>query len=181
MMWLQKIRAFVSELDQGEFRKLMMVYLAAFAACSGMLLFFYFSQEVGLKDKIRQLNKSRKTVQKVLTDYQKVAQQKEAVVKLLSEDENFYLQQFVQTTLKTVGITGSTVGKVASQSLKNGYTEESVSVLLAGINTQQLCQLLQSIEQASRGSVKNVTINREEGATDINVSMTVATLKSNGG
>lgn len=181
MMWLNKIRAFITELDQAEFRKFVIAYVAAFVTCAGLLLFFYFSQEMGLKNQIKQLNKSRKIVQKILTDYQKVTQQKEAVLKLLSKDENFYLQQFVQTTLKAVGIAHSNVGKVSSKPLKDGYTEESVSVQLAGINTQQLCQLLQNIEQAPRGSVKDITIHREKGATHINVSMNVATLKSNGG
>jgi type II secretory pathway component PulM len=179
-MWLSKIRSFVSEMDQSEFRKFGMIYVAGFILCSGFLLFFYVSEEMSIKGKMKELNKSRKEVQKILTDYQKVTQQKDAVVQLLSADDTFYLQQFVQSSISTVQIASSSVGKVSSQTV-NGYIEESVSVQLSGINTQQLCQLLQNIEQASRVYVKNITITRGEGATTISVSMSAATLKQSDG
>lgn len=181
MMWLTKIRTFISELDQSEFRRFMMIYVGVFLACAGGLIFFYFSQEVGTQEQIKRLNKARKQVQKVLTDYQKVAQQKASVAQILAEDKNFYLQQFTQSALQAVEIESSVVGKVSSKSLRNGYTEESVSVQLSNINTQELCKLLQNIEQASRVYVKKVTINRDVGATAINVNMEIATLKQSDG
>lgn len=180
MILVSKIRAFISEMDQGEFRKFGIIYGAGFVLCSGLLLFFYASEEMRIQGQIKELNKSRQQVQKILTDYQKVAQQKDAVVQLLSKDETFYLQQFVQSSVQAVQIKNSSVGKVSSQTL-NGYVEESVSVQLSGINMQQLCQLLQNIEQASRVYAKNITINRTEGASVISVSMSVATLKQSDG
>jgi len=180
-MWLTRIRTFISELDQSEFRKFMVIYVAAFLVCSGGLIFFYVSQEVGTQEQLKKLNKARKKVQKVLTDYQKVAKQKESVAQILSADKNFYLQQFTQSALQAVDIESSTVGKVSSKSLRNGYTEESVAVQLSNVNTQELCALLQNIEQASRVYVKKVTINRDVGATAINVNMEIATLKQSDG
>ena len=180
MSLLFKMRAFISELDRGEFRKFIVIYLAIFLVCVGFLFFYYTSSESTIKKQIKDLNESRGKVQKILSDYQKVFLQKEAIAQLFSEDKNFYLQQFVQGALKTAQITNNVVGTVSSQQV-SGYTEESVSIQTTGINTQQLCQLLQNIEQASRVFVKHVTINREEKATTISASMVVATFKPNGG
>jgi len=180
MITLTKIRSFFSEMDQGEFRTFSLMYILGFLICSGLLLFFYISQEASVLTKINELNKSRREIQKTLTDYQRVAQQKNFVTNLLSQDETFYLQQFVQSAIQTVGISNSTVGKVSSQIL-NGYVEESVSVQLSNISTEQICQLLQNIEQATRVYVKNITITRDVGAHVISVSMSAATLKKSDG
>lgn len=179
-MWLSKVRSFLSEMNSIEFRKFILIYMGAFTSVVGFLIFFYISQELTIKDQAKALNKYRTQVQQILTDYQKVAQQKESVSELLASTDTFYLQQFVQSSLETIGITTSSIGKVSSQTV-NGYTEESVSVQLTDINTKELCELLQTIEETSRVYVKNVTITRIEGASSISASMFIATLKQSDG
>ena len=181
MMWLNKIRMFIAELDIVEFRRFVIAYIFSFIVCGGLILFYYFSQQFVLFEQISLLNKSRRQVQKVLTDYQKVDQQKKKIIELLSADKSFYLQKFVQELLQALKVYGSSLGKVGSQMLANGYIEESVSVQLKNINTKQLCELLEGIEKVSRVYVKSVVINRSAKSTSIGVYMIVATLKQNSG
>jgi type II secretory pathway component PulM len=180
MSLLLKIKAFITELDGNEFRKFMIFYGIVCFAGAGFLFYYYVSNESALKKQITELNNSRRQAQQILSDYQKVFQQKEATAQVFSEDKSFYLQQFVQSSLQDADISESTVGSVSSQPASD-YTEESVSIQVTNINTEQLCEFLENIEQSSRVFVKHVTINREEQATVISASMVVATFKPNGG
>ena len=60
--------------------------------------------------------------------------------------------------------------------LKGKYTELKLVSFLRGIDTRQLCDLLQAIEQKPRIYMKEVIITKKDSLLDINI--TIATLTS---
>lgn len=100
MITLTKIRSFFSEMDQGEFRTFSLMYILGFLICSGLLLFFYISQEASVLTKINELNKSRREIQKTLTDYQRVAQQKNFVTNLCLKMKLFICNNLFKVQFK---------------------------------------------------------------------------------
>lgn len=176
MIMIDSVRDFIRGLDRKEFIFYTSLYVGfcLVMVLGIMIRHIYLIQEA--KDKMQQLNQARTTVQKSLTDFAQVAQQRSNVDAMLKKDKNFYVQKFFQDLVQrpTIGLKNAT-DKPSTQKLENGYTEESLSISLTSITTQQLCMLLKGIEDEERIYIKFIDITKAV-AKKINVTMVIATL-----
>ena len=175
MMLIDSFRDFIRGFDKKEFKLYAGLYMGAcvFLVVGILVRHIYLIRDA--KEKMKQLNHARTEVQKVLTDFGQVAEQRTKIDVLLKKDKNFYIQKFFQDLSQRLAITKDANDKASTQKLENGYTEESLNINLARVTTQQLCELLQGIEKEERIYIKNIEITKAV-AKKINVTMVIATL-----
>ena len=177
MILIDYLRDFIRGLDKKEFR----LYVGLYVAMSAMIVVGIMVRHIYLvadaKDKIKQLNVARAKVQKVLTSYGQVAQQQAKIDALLAKDKNFYIQQVFQNMTQKLSIPTDSQPRPSVQKLDNGYIEDSLSISLVKITTQQLCELLKEIAGEERIYIKNIDIAKNL-MKKINVTMDIATLRS---
>lgn len=177
MIHIDFLRDFIRELDKKEFRLYAGLYIAisAFLIIGIVVRHIYLVREA--KAKVVQLNDTRKKVQKIITDFGLVTQQRTKVDILLAKDKNFHIQKFYQDVAQRLAIPIDAKEKLSSQKLDNGYIEESLTISLLKITTKQLCDLLKDIEGEERIYIKNIEISKNL-VKKINVTMDIATLRS---
>ena len=177
MILINYLRDFIRGLDKKEFR----LYVGLYVSISLMIVVGIMVRHIYLvrdaKDKIKQLNVARTKVQKILTSYGQVAQQRTKIDALLAKDKSFYVSKFFLDVTQKLSIPTDSQPRVSSQKLENGYIEESLSISLVKITTQQLCELLKEIESEERIYIKNIDIAKNL-MKKINVTMDIATLRS---
>lgn len=175
MMVFDSLKDFIHSLDKKEFKRYISLYIGVCLLLIVAILVrhVYLLQEY--EKNMLQLNNIRREVQKVFTKFQQVEHQKNKIDALLKK-EKFYIQKYFQDVLQKVGLYQKTSEKLTKQKLENGYTEESLQVNLAGLNTKDLCELLQAIEQEQRVYVKHIEITPVLSSRIINVTMSIATL-----
>ena len=177
MFGLENIRDFIKGLDQKEMARNQYIYIGCFTLLVSFLIFRHIDLRNKYDKKMNALSQSRKTIQKVLTEYGNVKNQKIEVDALLKKDKSFYIQKYFQDVVKSLQITRQSTASLVSQTLPNGYIEESLQINLAQINMKQLCDLLQKIETTSRVYAKSLDISKGTINKTMSVSMVIATLK----
>lgn len=177
MIQIDFLRDFIRGLDKKEFRLYASLYIAIsmFVVMGILIRHIYLVREA--KAKVVQLNATRKKVQKILTDFGQVAQQRIKIDALLAKDKNFHIQKFYQDVTQRFGIATDAKEKLSSQKLDNGYIEESLLISFVKITTKQLCDLLKEIENEEKIYIKSIDISKNL-VKKINVTMDIATLRS---
>lgn len=175
MIGIDFLRDFIRGLDKKELKLYGFLYMGlCVVIVSGIMIrHVYLVREA--KDKIKQLNQARNKIQGILTDFGQVVLQRNKIDALLKKDKSFYLQKFFQDLTQKLAMAKDATEKPSTQKLENGYTEESLNISLLKITTQQLCELLLSIEKEERVYIKNIDITKTV-AKKINVTMVIATL-----
>ena len=176
MSRINSLRAFVKRLDGREFFIYSMAYLglSLFALSVIIVRHVYLSRDA--VENYQKLNKTRVTVQSILSKFSNVEKQREKVDAILKKDKNFYIQKFFHDLLQKNKNNAHSTDKLSKQKQDNGYTEESLAINLTQITTKQLCEILKDIEDEDRVYIKNVDITGMAAAKKINVSMNIATL-----
>lgn len=172
MKVFETLRDFIGGFDRRDLIRYSSLYIGVCVTIIVLLLIRHFYLVSDAQEKIQQVNQARKSVQKILTKFTLVEQQKKKVDVLLKE--KFYIEKFFEEHIKKLKINGSS--KKSSENKENGYTEESLSITLTQATTQQLCDLLQVIEKEQRIYIKFVDITKAGNARKISVSMSIATL-----
>lgn len=170
------IKNFFTNLDRKDFIRYAALYVGICVCIAIGLVSRHIYEIVEKKSKFLALNQARKSIQKSLTKYSLVEQQKKKVDELLVKDKNFYIKKFFDGVAQKNNVHQNSKETVSKQKLENGYIEEALSVTLSAINTKQLCELLQDIENEQRVYIKFVDINKMMNAKKINVTMSVATV-----
>lgn len=176
MIIIDSFRDFIRGLDKKEFRFYATLYVIICALFVGGIVVRHMYLVQDAQEKLKQLNSARTSVQKIVTNFSQVAQQRAKVDDLLKKDKNFYIQKYFQDLAQKINVFKHSTDKPAKQRLENGYTEENLSINLTQITTKQLCELLQDIENESRIYIKFVDITKMASTKKINVTMSIATL-----
>lgn len=175
-MLIDTIRNFIRGLDKKEF----FLYSAAYVGTCIIIIVGILARHVYLvqdgTEKIKQINNTRKNIQKILTDFSTVEEQRSKVEAMLKKDKNFRIQKFFQDTATKAAVFAHAKEKFAKQNLEQGYAEESLHINLAQVTMKQLCTLLQDIENEPRVYIKFVDITKKDATKKINVEMMIATL-----
>ncbi len=171
-MFINSFHNFIRGLDKKEFIRYSGIYITICIIAIVVIMVRHIYLVSDAKVKVQQLNQTRTSIQKILTKFSQVDQQKKKVDSLL-KDKGFYIQKEFQDLAKKQKI--NALEKLSKEKLQNGYTEESVQITLTQISTKQLCELLQDIENQPRIYIKFVDITKGS-ARKINVSMSIATL-----
>lgn len=176
MIILDQIHNFIRNLDRREVVRWGSAYIALVVFIVVIIVVRHVMVLKDIKTKMVLLNKSRTAVQEILTKFQSVEQQKNKVVEALNRDKKFNIQIFFKELGTKLPAARSVVPKFARKKLANGYMEESLTLDFSQIDTKQLCELLQDIENESLVYVIFVDIVRASHARKFNVSMSIATL-----
>lgn len=177
MMSLESLKDYIQSLNQKEIIRVISAYSILYMILIGILLYRHHSMITDMHNKIHLLNKARKDIQSIVTEYEHIKSKQNDVDQLLAKDKNFYLQKYYQETIASVNITNQTVSNLISQTWPNGYTEESLQINVLQITMQKLCEFLQALQGNSRVFVKNLDITKANVPKKINVTLSIATLK----
>lgn len=176
MIILGTIYNFISSLDRKELRFWGGVYVGTVALCVIIIFVRHFMVLQEMKTKISMLNKSRNSVQEILTKFQLVEQQKSKVVEALGKDKKFNIQIFFKDLGEKLPVTKLVVPKLVRKKVASGYIEESLPLEFSQIDTKQLCEILQAFENEPLIYIAFVDITRMSHARKFNASMSIATL-----
>lgn len=171
-MVLDTFRLFIQRLSKKAFKRFAFIYIVICIAIVMGIIIRHLSLVNQSKEKIIQLNKARKSIQEILTEFGQVEQQKNKIDAILKKDK-FRIQKFFQDIAQKYKV--HFTEKSSTKSMENGYTEESLYVTISQITTKQLCDLLEDIEKEQRVFIKFVDIAKMGTAKKINVTMDLAT------
>lgn len=177
MFDIKAVQDYLYGLNQKEMMRLMMIYFVCFTLITGLLLLRHFNLLHAIEQKTKTLNKARKDIQLIMTEYEHIQNKKNEVDLILMKDKNFYIKKYYQDTIKELNITNESSSNLITQSWPNGYDEESLQINLSQISMKQLCEFLQSLQTNPRVFVKNLDISKGSIPKKINASLTIATLK----
>lgn len=177
MIFLQKIRGRFSSFDTNEFYRNSMLFIGLMALIVTGSMWFYFTRTRRLQGTLREIYKQELEAKGLLERLKNVKKQSEEINELLAKDKNFRIKNFFEDTLKRLNLSGNQRGeaRTTEEILKKRYTEVTLQATLQQINTQQLCELLQLIEQKGRIYTKELTIVKMPGSS-LGVTLTIATL-----
>jgi hypothetical protein len=178
MMIFDTIRDFIKSLNRQEMIRYASFYVGLCVVGMIIILVRHMMISKDLYQKTVILNKSRSTAQQIFTKFQVVQQQKNSVDELLKKNKNFNIQKFFPEIVAQHNLTTEVSSRFAREKLPNGYIQESLTVTCTGITTQDLCELITSIEAQPLMYITFVDITNMLQTKKINVSMTIATLQA---
>jgi predicted PurR-regulated permease PerM len=170
----QRLAAF----EKKELYRFGLIYLAICVVLAIGIVGYYIYTIQEIKSKITLLNKTRGSVQSILTQYQVVKRQKNKVDKALKQNKTFNIQKFFEGLLQKYNITGASTTKFSSQKLPNGYIEHAMQVIINQIDTKIMSEILLDIENEPIVYINSVDITKQNFAKKINLAMSVATLRA---
>lgn len=177
MIWLDKIRDRLSNFEQKELFRFCLIFLAINVCIVVGLIVRHIYIQQDMQAKMVQLNKSRQSLQGILTQYQVVQQQKNKVDTALKQNKAFNIQKYFQDLMQKYGLTTQSSVSFKRQKLSNGYFEESLLISINQIDMKILCEVLQDIEQEPIVYTVSVDIAKVSAMKKINVTMSIATLR----
>lgn len=152
-------------------------YLGLVVFIAGLYLFLHMRSIQEMNEQYQGINKSRKRLQAVLSEYQAVKQQQVQVDEIVKKDKNFYLKKYYQDVIAAVGIPAVGDATISDQKLENGYSLELLQGRFANTTTQKLVEFLQKIEESARVYVKTIDITKGTQLNTIAVVLVLATIK----
>lgn len=180
MVIIDQLRDFIADLDEKNFYRALIATIAVVVLIITGVLYFQQRKIATLKKRITTINRSRTTVQEILTKFEKVKQQKAEVAGVLEKDKSFKILGEFDKILQTVGLSAQKASHtILTESLESlpEYNEVRLVVSLTDLNMRQLTELLQEIEKNERIHIKDLEITRNSKPS-IDVTLTVATLLS---
>ncbi len=177
MTLLQKIRGRFTSFDTSEFYRNSALFIGLMVLIVTGSMWFYFTRVRRLQGALREIYKQERQAKELLGRLKNVQKQSEEINALLEQDKNFRIKNFFEDCLKRLRLSGNLRGeaRTTEEILKKRYTEVTLQATLQKINTQQLCELLQIIEQKGRIYTKELVIVKMPGSS-IGVTLTIATL-----
>ena len=177
MFNLESIQDYLHGLNHKEMIKIMAVFFICFSFTIGFLVFRHINLLQEIEQKTKVLNKARKDIQIILTEYEHIKNKKNEVDLILMKDKNFYIKKYYQDTVKELQILNETSSNLMTHPGPNGYDEDSLQISFSQMTMKQLCEFLQALQANPRVFVKNLDISKGSVSKKINASLTIATLK----
>jgi type II secretory pathway component PulM len=177
MDFLQPLKEAISSRTHKELLMWIYGYLSGIILLIVVYMFFHIRSIHEIRAQYDSINKARKRVQIVLSEYQAVKEQRQQVDEIVKKDKNFYLKKYYQDVIASVGISAAGEATIVDQKLENGYSQELLQARFSAITTQQLVEFLQKIEESTRVYVKSVEITKGMQPNTIAVALVLATIK----
>lgn len=175
---LKKIDDVLSSIDSQDFYKYMGAVLAGVTILLALVSWRYYSTTRYYLAEIQGINEQRETKVKTLFESNErvIAEQKQ-VDALLDKDPNFKIRQHFDEIVQQLGLASKRVTDSISPVERENYRESVLTVSFAGMNMQELCELLQALERVQRIFSKSIDIQRSKKIPDaIDVTLVIATL-----
>jgi hypothetical protein len=180
MIQLEKLKQYLDELDDRSLYRYFMGFLAGVAAIMGLVVLLQYRAINTITKKIKALNSQRIEAQEILTRFEQVTQQKEAVESVLEKDKSFRIVGYVDTLLNNLQLNRNKGPYQPTTEPLEGhdtYDEVTLIVPLIEITMRNLAELLNEIEKNERIYIKQLDIVKSQAKPAIDVTVTLATLQ----
>jgi len=176
----KKLEDFLQTFDSRDFYKYLGAMLILITLVISLLGWFYYSSTREYLKQIQEINSQREEkVKKLFESHERILLEEKQVNKLLDEDPNFKIIQYVNDTLQNLGL--DTLYKVTRETSpveREQYLEVKLPIPFASMNMQELCELLQELEKSKRIFTNDIDIQRSKKKPDtIDVTLEIATLR----
>lgn len=178
MQFLDSLRERILKFEQKEFYTHAGAFFGVVFFFIFGILYYYYTSISSLKQSLKKINSKREQAHQILKKLEQVKKQKAEVDTMLSEDKAFKPKGFFDETVQRLHLASKQrrEADVTEETIKKQYQEIKISAQFRGITTEQLCKLLEALEQKKRIYMKDLSITKTKGAA-LDVSLTVATLK----
>ncbi len=179
MAFMQKIHDRIEGLERKIFYRYLIILSVCMALAMAAIIYFFYSSVHDLENKINDLNELRTSeVKKILSRMKNVQKQQKEVDDILAKDPSFKIGGYFAVQLAQLGIAENKKEETISQvNLSDEkYRESVLRATFTGLTMQQLCRLLNIIEQNPRVYTKALEIQRAKNKT-IDVTLTIGTLQ----
>lgn len=174
---LEKVSAFVENLETKTFYTYLGIFLSGVILLAGGIVFHYYRTINTLDTRLEEVNKEREKVQDVLTKLRSVQEQRASVDRLLDEKEPFYLIEYFQKLINKLGIKNPRYDREPiEKKLDERYTESELNVVFPQMDMQQLTKLLEEMSISKRIYTKSLEITKLAKQPKIEVKLTIGTL-----
>ncbi len=174
---LEKVSAFIENLDTKTFYTYLGIVLGCVLLLSGGILFRYYRNITALDEQLAQVNEEREKVQDVLTKLASVQKQRESVDRLLDDKVPFYLLEYFLKLTNQLGIRPVKHDRSPKETaLDDRYTESELNVEFPQMDMQQLTKLLEEMSINKRIYTKSLEITKIPKQPKIEVKITIGTL-----
>jgi len=181
MKQLERLKQYVYDLDERTFYQYLVGFLASVMLLMAVMVFWQYRATSAIKKKIANLNVQREEAQAILTKFQQVSHQKEAVESVLEKDKSFKIFGYMDTLLGTLQLTRNKgVYQQSTEPLEghDSYDEVTLVVPLTEITMRNLAELLHEIEKNERIYIKQLEVAQSPSKPAIDVTLTLATLQT---
>ena len=180
MSYSDRIKHFFDQLEERTFHQYALGLIVGTALLMGAIVFFQYRSQATFKKQASRLNNYRQTAQDLLSRYERVREQQQAVTRVLEQDKSFRIVGFIDGLLQSLQlIQNRTASSQTTEPLEHPekYNEITVNFTLTEINMQQLALLLQELEKNERIYTKSLEITKSTNKPTIEVQLSVATLQ----
>lgn len=179
MEFIEKIYAYLSNLDEKRFYQ----YLIGFLCAIGLLMFLtmvqYYRSIHALKGKIIQINEEREQALTILNKGQVVKKIQREIDAVIAKEENFQIGGYFDDLLAKLGLINKkdSAVEIASAEREGAYRENILTAKFSSMTMKELTELLQELELNRRVFIKELEITASQSmANSIDVTLTIATL-----
>ena len=181
MIFLQRLKTFIQELDARTFYTYLLAFIGTVVLLMSGVLYFQYRSIKNLKKRMARVNNSRQTVQEILTNFEKVKQQKMDVDELLDKEKNFKIIGYIDQVITKLELTENKAGNIQQSEdflvHLPKYSEIKIVVPFINLDMRQLAELLHEIEKNERIYTKELEITQSPTKPVIDVILTIATLQ----
>ena len=180
MKFFARFNNFIEELDEKDLQKYIIIFSIFIALITGGIIFHYRNSINKLTEKIDNINNQRKKTERLLYDKKIVTEQYEKVKKILAKNPNFLIRGYFEKELLpklNLDKNKFTVDTM-EEDISDEYTEIKLNANLTNLNTKDLCNILNALEEQERIYIKNVEISHhQQNPNVIDINLTIATLQ----
>ncbi len=179
----QKIHDYLYTLDTKEFYKNIGIFLGANLFIIVFIMYASLTTINSYKSSLQEDYKKEQEASQLLRRLAKVKKQSEEINTILEQEPTFRIKNFFDDTIKKLNLESNQrrQSEVSEEDILNGrYTEIRLNTLLNGIDTRQLCNLLQALEDKERIYMKELIITKKDSLIDVNITIATLTLEING-
>lgn len=176
----ESIRGYIRDADERSLMRIVWIWLLAGIVCAAGIWYIGRSYRLQYLNALKSLNRSRTQAVEYLSRHERVEQQRAYVQDILERDPSFKIKEFFNQVVQQMNLQ-SRLAKPAEvslpQDLGNGYEELKLESSFTNITTQQLVELLYTIEKNERMYAKDLVITQAKPST-IDATLVIATLQS---
>jgi type II secretory pathway component PulM len=178
MTFFENLETRIAQLDKKSWYTYLGITGGILFAVIGAILFYYFTVTAKWQQQIENINETRLEVKRLLDRAERVQKERTHVMKLLEEDPNFKIKEYIQGLLEQIGIAGNVSAQnVAPTTTDDNYQVDVATYQLLGITMKQLTELLNELENNKRVFVKELDISKSKKVPrTIDVGITIATI-----
>lgn len=178
--FVQQIIDFFKHLDKKQTKQVLAASVGAMAVIFIIFLYLQYRQIRFFKREMENVNTSRTQIKDLLIRYEALKQEQKRGEEILARDKNFKLKDYVNSAVEKVGLKGNfTKDQISSgnpdRSQTQNFDEIKMDAEFTGINTKQLIDLINTLEENERIDIKQIDIIKKNQGID--AQLVISTLQ----